>query len=184
MNLILQESWHWAFSGFMVAIVMLLLLLMGNHFGVSATFRALCSLGGAGRCADFFRFDWRSQLWNIAFVMGAMVGGFVAVRFMDGNYVELSEAATLYFVAQGLTANGQLLPHELFGWEQLLTLKGFLWMGMGGFLIGFGSRYAGGCTSGHAISGLSEFQLPSLVAVIGFFIGGLLITHLVLPLLF
>lgn len=50
--------------------------------------------------------------------------------------------------------------------------------------MGFGARWAGGCTSGHAISGLSNLQLPSLVAVLGFFAGGLLMTHLLFPLLF
>ena len=53
----------------------------------------------------------------------------------------------------------------------------------GGFLVGFGARWAGGCTSGHAISGLADLQVPSLVAVVGFFVGGLAVTHLVLPLL-
>ena len=54
----------------------------------------------------------------------------------------------------------------------------------GGLLVGFGARYAGGCTSGHAISGLSDLQLPSLIAVVGFFIGGLIMTHLLFPLIF
>ena len=57
-------------------------------------------------------------------------------------------------------------------------------LAVGGFLVGFGTRYAGGCTSGHAISGLSNLQLPSLVAVIGFFIGGLVMTHLIFPYLY
>ena len=75
------------------------------------------------------------------------------------------------------------LPGELFNFASLATLKGLILMVGGGFLIGFGSRWAGGCTSGHGISGLANLQLPSLVAVIGFFIGGLLMTHLLLPLI-
>jgi hypothetical protein len=51
-------------------------------------------------------------------------------------------------------------------------------------MVGFGSRYAGGCTSGHAISGLSDLQVPSLIAVVGFFIGGLIMTFFILPLIF
>jgi uncharacterized membrane protein YedE/YeeE len=57
-------------------------------------------------------------------------------------------------------------------------------MVIGGFLVGFGTRYAGGCTSGHAISGLSNLQFASLIATIGFFAGGLIATHLLYPLLF
>jgi len=65
-----------------------------------------------------------------------------------------------------------------------LSLKGFLVLAFGGLMVGFGSRYAGGCTSGHAISGLSDLQIQSLIAVAGFFIGGLLMTYFVLPLIF
>ena len=81
-------------------------------------------------------------------------------------------------------AGEQYLPAELFSLEQVFTLKGLLILVIGGFLVGFGSRYAGGCTSGHAISGLSNLQLPSLIAVIGFFIGGLIMSFFILPWLF
>ncbi len=100
---------------------------------------------------------------------------------MEGNTVILSEATTNYLQEKGLAVNGELLPMEIFGLEHLLTPKGLAWMLIGGFLVGFGTRYAGGCTSGHAISGLSNLQLPSLIAVIVFFIGGLIVTHFVLP---
>jgi len=72
-------------------------------------------------------------------------------------------------------------PRELFTWHALLTLRGFLSVVVGGFLVGFGTAYAGGCTSGHAISGLANFELPSLIAVIGFFAGGLAATYFILP---
>ena len=75
-------------------------------------------------------------------------------------------------------------PRELFTWEALRSPAGWLTLAGGGFLVGFGARWAGGCTSGHAISGLAAFQLWSLLAVIGFFAGGLLMVHLILPLLF
>lgn len=55
-------------------------------------------------------------------------------------------------------------------------------MVIGGFLVGFGTAYAGGCTSGHAIAGLADRQAASLLAVCGFFAGGLTCTYLVLPL--
>jgi uncharacterized membrane protein YedE/YeeE len=52
---------------------------------------------------------------------------------------------------------------------------------VGGFLVGFGTRYAGGCTSGHAIMGLSNLQWPSLVATISFMVGGFIMANLILP---
>jgi uncharacterized membrane protein YedE/YeeE len=79
--------------------------------------------------------------------------------------------------------DGKLLPDAIFSMETLQTPKGFAILLVGGLLIGFGTRYAGGCTSGHAISGLSNLQLPSLVAVIGFFIGGLVMAHFLLPII-
>jgi hypothetical protein len=74
-------------------------------------------------------------------------------------------------------------PHQLFSWRALLTLRGFVSVVVGGFLVGFGTAYAAGCTSGHAISGLANFELPSLIAVIGFFAGGLAATYFILPFL-
>ena len=81
-------------------------------------------------------------------------------------------------------AGKSLLPAELYGWNSVLSIKGLTILIIGGFLVGFGTRYAGGCTSGHAITGLSSLQMPSLIAVIGFFIGGLIMVHLLFPLIF
>jgi hypothetical protein len=63
-------------------------------------------------------------------------------------------------------------------------VKGFLILIGAGVLVGFGSRYAGGCTSGHGIVGLSMMATESYIAVAGFFIGGLIMTWLILPYLF
>jgi uncharacterized membrane protein YedE/YeeE len=82
------------------------------------------------------------------------------------------------------TIGESLLPPELFSWDAVFSIKGFLILVVGGFLVGFGTRYAGGCTSGHAITGLSSLQLPSLIAVIGFFIGGLIMINFIYPILF
>ncbi|HSJ12278.1 MAG TPA: YeeE/YedE thiosulfate transporter family protein, partial [Gillisia sp.] len=82
------------------------------------------------------------------------------------------------------SAGEAYLPSELFNMEALADPKALAILLIGGILIGFGARYAGGCTSGHAISGLSNLQLPSLIAVIGFFIGGLVMVHLLYPLIF
>jgi uncharacterized membrane protein YedE/YeeE len=76
-----------------------------------------------------------------------------------------------------------LLPEQLFNWQQLLTVRGFIVIVLGGFLVGFGTRYAGGCTSGHAIMGLSNLQLPSLIATLSFMAGGFIMANVILPFL-
>lgn len=178
------QTWSWYVSGTLIALVMFLLLYSGREFGVSATMRAICSASGAGRRCDFFDFAWRDQIWNLVFAAGAVIGGFIAQQFLMGNEVlQLSEATLSDMKALGITNTHELIPSSVFSWEGLLTLRGFIFMVIGGFLIGFGARYAGGCTSGHAISGLSNLQIPSLIAVVGFFIGGLFMTHILLPFL-
>lgn len=184
----LSGPWHWAFSGFMIAVVMFLLLYAGKQFGVSSTLRTMCSAAGAGRRVKFFDFDWKAQRWNLVFILGGLIGGFLAYyAFPDPEPVQLSPAALDWLQAQKLSAPGggtgfsTFLPPELFTLDQLFTPKGLIVAVGGGFLIGFGTRWAGGCTSGHAISGLSNLQPASLVAVIGFFIGGLAMSWGILP---
>jgi len=179
----LRQPWPWYVAGPIIAAVYLMLLWFGKSFGISATLHAACSMLGAGKRIPFFRFDWRTQLWNLLFVLGAFIGGLIASTWLSSpTPPALAPAFTEWAAANGLHswATG-MAPTELFSWEQLLTVRGLVMMVVGGFLVGFGSRYAGGCTSGHAISGLSNLQLPSLVAVIGFFIGGLTVTWLLLP---
>jgi uncharacterized membrane protein YedE/YeeE len=162
---------------------MFLMLYFGKNFGVSSNFRTICAMSGAGNTCDFFDFNWKSQVWNLVFALGAIIGGFIAHEFlMPEQAVGISEATKTDLMAYGISNPGDTyLPMEIFNWESLLTLRGFIIIVGGGFLVGFGTRYAGGCTSGHAISGLSDLQLPSLIAVIGFFIGGLIMTYLLLP---
>lgn len=185
MNFI-SQTWHWSISGFLIGIVMLLLIYFGKVFGMSSNFRSLCSMTGVGKKVAFFDWDWKAQRWNLAVVFGAMVGGFVATHYFSStSNVDLSEQTLLSLSKLNINAPyGKLLPNALFGLEVFQSPKVILILFFGGFLIGFGSRYAGGCTSGHAISGLSNFQIPSLKAVIGFFVGGLIMAHFILPLLF
>lgn len=181
----IQQPWPWYISGPMLTLVMFLLLQAGQGFGVSSTLRTSCSILGAGKRASFFDFDWKSQIWNLVFVGGAIAGGFIASNFLSSSEPLVIAATTQNDLqALGISFNGGLAPDELFSLESLLTVKGFITIVLGGFLVGFGARWAGGCTSGHAISGLSNLQIPSLIAVIGFFIGGLLMTHLIFPLFF
>lgn len=185
---LVSQPWHWAVSGVMIATVMFLLLMLNKTFGMSYTMRVMCTIAGAGKKHAFFDIDWKAQKWNLAFMGGTVVGGFIASTFLSSpEAVQVSEATLEHLRGWGVQApegrDRGFIPLDLFNFQSLLTLKGFLLIVVGGFLIGFGSRYAGGCTSGHAISGLSNLQLPSLIAVIGFFIGGLVMTHLLLPII-
>lgn len=185
MEAILQP-WPWYVSGPLIASIMALLVFFGKTFGMSSNLRTLCTIGGAGKYADFFKFDWKAQKWNLTVVLGAIIGGFIAVQFLsDGSAIDLSQKTITDLKTMGFeNAGATLLPAEIYDWNSILTFKGFSILVAAGFLVGFGTRYAGGCTSGHAITGLSNLQLPSLIAVIGFFIGGLIMTHFLLPLIF
>ena len=185
MNIIFQ-TWPWYVSGFLIGMIMLSLIYFGKAFGMSSNLRSLCSMAGAGKYVSFFNFDWKSQRWNLVVVLGAMLGGFIAVHFMsDPSNVDINPKTIAQLAQLGIDApNGKLMPDALFGTQIWQSPKSILILLIGGILIGFGTRYAGGCTSGHAISGLSNLQLPSLKAVIGFFIGGLIMAHFLLPLIF
>jgi len=180
------QPWPWYVSGPCIAIIMFALLYFGRTFGMSSNLRTLCAIGGAGKHAEFFKFDWKSQRWNLVVVLGAIIGGFIAHNYLSNPInIDLSEATVTDLTTMGFTDVGQsLLPPELFSWDTVFSIKGILILVIGGFLVGFGTRYAGGCTSGHAITGLSSLQLPSLIAVIGFFLGGLIMIHLIFPILF
>jgi uncharacterized membrane protein YedE/YeeE len=182
----IYEPWPWYFAGPMIAFIMFLLIMVDKNFGMSSNLRTMCTICGAGNKADFFKFDWKSQKWNLVVVFGTIIGGFIGSYFLSTNSAvaihpeTISDLKSLGFESAGTA----YLPKELFDTEALLSFKNVLVLTIGGLLVGFGARYAGGCTSGHAISGLSNLQLPSLVAVIGFFIGGLTMIHFIFPLLF
>ncbi len=186
----LSQPWHWAVSGALLTVLMVLMLVFGEKFGISSSFETICSMAGGGRKIQLFNFNWRKQSWQLAFIGGAIIGGAIGTTLLQSSEpVAISQDTVAHLASMGIatpqsTAEGLgFVPRELFTFESLLTAKGFLLLVLGGFLIGFGTRWASGCTSGHAISGLSNLQLPSLIAVIGFFIGGLLMTHLFLPLI-
>lgn len=181
----ISQPWTWWVSGTIIALTMFVLLYFGQSFGFSSNLRTICSAAGGGKFVKFFDFNWRSQLWNLVFLIGAILGGFIAKTFLSTDApVAISESTIQDLAKLGFSTPTSVQPTELFSWDAVFTLKGFLVLALGGLMVGFGSRYAGGCTSGHAISGLSDLQLPSLIAVIGFFIGGLLMTFVLLPLIF
>lgn len=180
---LLTTPWPWYVAGPLIGLVVpALLLLGGRQFGISANLRHLCALAGSRR--PLFRYDWRREgRWNLLFAAGVMIGGWIAGRFLLGPsvVVRVSDATVRDLRALGLTDLGGVAPPELVSWAALGTIPGFLTLVGGGLLVGFGARWAGGCTSGHAVSGLSAAQWPSLLAVVGFFAGGLTMTYLLLP---
>ncbi len=180
------EPWPWYVSGPLIAGIMFLLILGGKRFGMSSNLETMCSIGGAGRLTAYFAFDWRSKLWNLVVVAGAITGGFIGANLLTAdNAVNINQDTVDNLEGLGFESAGTAyLPAELFATEALTDPKTLAILLIGGILIGFGARYAGGCTSGHAITGLSNLQLPSLIAVIGFFIGGLIMVHLLFPLIF
>lgn len=182
----LRQPWHWAFSGAMISSLVFLMTWMGKNFGISTTFNNLCTLAGAGRISPFFKMDLKPHYWRLFFAGGAIIGGWIASTFLSSpEAVAISEETITALESYGYSyaamdkTGAGMMPTALLNFT---SAKGILLAIGGGFLIGFGSRYGGGCTSGHAITGLSHLQLPSLITVIGFFIGGLLMTHLIMPL--
>lgn len=182
----LSQPWHWSVSGAMIALLMILLLWFGGKFGVSSNLRTFCTIAGAGKVSNFFKWDWKAQTWNLVFILGAVIGGFIASQYLvSSEPLNISESTVAYLSSVGIdtpqdfSQGGGFVPEEIF--DNPFSLKSVIILIIGGFFVGFGTRYAGGCTSGHAISGLSNLQLPSLIAVVGFFIGGLTMTWLILP---
>ena len=181
----MSDVWPWYVAGPLIGLFVPALLLLGRRrFGVSSSLRHVCAATIPGR-ADYFRYDWRREgLWNLMFVVGLVFGGLVAVSLIGHPArMDLSASAVSTLRALGLASFEGFVPQDLFSWEALLSWRGLVSMVLGGFLVGFGARWAGGCTSGHAITGIAELQPASLVATVFFFVGGLLITWLVTPLL-
>ena len=182
----ISQPWAWYVAGPIIAIIMFLLFYFGEKFGVSSNLETFCSIGGAGKFIDYFKIDWKENAWNLIFVLGAIVGGFIASNWLSsGETVALNPQTVQDLADIGIqNAGATYLPDEIFSIETMLSLKGLMILIVAGFMVGFGARWAGGCTSGHAIVGLSNLEIPSLISVIGFFIGGLVMTWFILPLIF
>jgi uncharacterized membrane protein YedE/YeeE len=179
------NPWPWYISGPLISIIMFLLIFNGKTFGVSSNLRTICSACGADKFSKFFDIKIKDHLWNLMFIFGASVGGFISLNYLSKNtHVEISENTKTILELYNINSfDSDYLPLEIFALESL-NLNNIVILVVGGLLIGFGTRYAGGCTSGHAITGLSQLQLGSLISVIGFFIGGLIMIHLIYPILF
>ena len=177
----ISQPWPWYVAGPMIGLTVPALLILGNKtFGISSSLRHVCAACvPAG--IPFFTYNWKKEIWNLIFVLGTAVGGFIAMNFLANPETIVVSAATRADLAKlGITDYSDLMPTEIFTWANLFTAKGLLFFVFGGFLVGFGTRYAGGCTSGHAIMGISSLQWQSVVATIFFMVGGFLMTHVLL----
>jgi uncharacterized protein len=179
---ILKEPWAWYVAGPIIGFIVPTLLIIGNKsFGISSSLRHTCAIVLPAKI-PFFQYDWKNEIWNLFFVFGILIGGFIAVQFLSNTaQIHINQKLVLELSQYGITDFSGLVPTQIFSLQNLFTLRGFIMIVVGGFMVGFGSRYAGGCTSGHAISGLSNLQLPSLIATCCFMMGGFIMTNLILP---
>lgn len=179
---IIKTPWPWYVAGPLIGLTVPVLLLIGNKaFGISSSLRHICAACIPANI-PFFRYEWTKEIWNLFFVGGILLGGLVAVTLLaNPNPVEIHPNLAAELSAYGITNFESMVPADVFSWSSLFTPRGFIMMVIGGFMIGFGTRYAGGCTSGHAIMGLSTLQWPSLVATCCFMIGGIIMANFILP---
>lgn len=178
----IEQPWPWYVAGPLIGLVVPALLLLGNKtFGISSSLRHICAACIPANIS-FFKYDWKKESWNLFFVAGIMAGGFLAATLLSKPHeVNISPDTVSVLKQQGVKDFSGMLPQDIFSFNSLLTLRGVVFIVLGGFLVGFGTRYAGGCTSGHAIMGISSLQWPSLVATCCFMVGGFVMTWFILP---
>lgn len=176
------KPWPWWTAGIIIGLIVPTLLIIGNkHFGISSTMRHFCAACLPANI-KFFQYDWKKEMWNFFFVGGIIAGAVIASTLLaDPAPVKVAPELAAELNGYGITDYSSMTPTQLVSWESLFTLRGFILLVIGGFLVGFGTRYAGGCTSGHAIMGLSTLQLPSLISTICFMAGGFIMANLILP---
>lgn len=180
----IKEPWPWYVAGPLIGLTVPVLLILGNKsFGISSSLRHICAACIPANIS-FFKYNWKKEAWNLFFVLGIFFGGMLAAHFlMNPGEILINPKLKAELATYGITDYSNLVPTQLMNFESILTLKGFIMMVFGGFLVGFGTRYAGGCTSGHAIMGLSNLQWPSLVATVCFMIGGFFMANVILPMI-
>ncbi|MCB0508012.1 MAG: YeeE/YedE thiosulfate transporter family protein [Chitinophagales bacterium] len=182
---LLKQPMPWYVAGPLIGLLVPALLLLGNkHFGISSSFRHICAACVPAKI-PFFKYNWKKEMWNLFLVAGIVIGAFITQKYFSNNEpVQISESTKQLLQSWHITDFSGLMPMDIFGTAQILSLKGLIFMVIGGFLVGFGTRYAGGCTSGHSIMGLSNLQFSSLIATCGFMLGGILMSNFILPYIF
>ena len=153
----IMRPWPWWIVGPLIGLMVPgLLLLAGKTFGISGSFRDLAAICAPRTTLPYLKYNWRSNMWKVFLAGGVLIGAFIANNLLSFEPVKF-------------------LPDFYYGFPGVLALA------IGGILVGFGTRYANGCTSGHSIMGMSNLQLTSLIATLCFFIGGLIMTWLIMP---
>jgi uncharacterized membrane protein YedE/YeeE len=184
MNIIefITQPWPWYVAGPLIGLTVPTLLILGNKtFGISSSMRHVCAACIPAKI-PFFQYDWKKEIWNLVFVLGIFFGAVIATQlFSNPEDIIVSEKLVNDIKQYGITDYSHLIPVDIINWESLITLRGFIMIVIGGFMVGFGTRYGGGCTSGHAIMGLSSLQWPSLVATCCFMLGGIVMANFILP---
>jgi len=179
---IIRQPWTWYVSGVLIGLTVPALLLLGNkHFGISSSLRHICAACVPAKI-PFFQYDWKREAWNLFFVAGIVAGAWLTLQFLSNpEPVTIAENTARDLTELGVVVDGQMMPASIFSFENLFTWKGLVFFVIGGFMVGFGTRYAGGCTSGHSIMGLSTLQPASLIATCCFMAGGFIMVHLIFP---
>jgi uncharacterized membrane protein YedE/YeeE len=179
---ILYKPWPWYVAGPVIGLSVPILLLLGNkRLGISSTLRQICAATFPANLS-FLHYEWKKEIWNLYFAAGILIGGYIGGTLLaNPQPIALNPQTVNYLQSMHLKILDGLMPSELFNWQMLFSIKGFLMMIVGGFLVGFGTRYARGCTSGHGIMGIASLQWPSLLATASFFVGGIIFSYFVLP---
>ena len=180
---IIKQHWPWWVTGPLIGLMVPTLLILGNKaFGLSSSLRHICAACFPANIS-FFNYDWKKEAWSLFFAAGVLIGAFIAWGWLSNHEIPINSKLINELNRYGISDHKQVVPVEVVNWHTLFTLKGFIMIVVGGFLIGFGTRYGDGCTSGHAISGLSNLQWPSLVATCSFMTGGFLVANFLVPLI-
>ncbi|MFA5897471.1 MAG: YeeE/YedE thiosulfate transporter family protein [Hyphomicrobium sp.] len=179
---LISRPWPWYVAGTCVGLTVPALLLLGNKsFGISSSLRHICAACLPANI-PFFKYNWRKEAWNLFFVAGVLLGSLIATNFLSNpEPIRIAASTRADLEAMGVHEFSGLMPADLFGAGGVFTPRGLVFFVIGGLLVGFGTRWAGGCTSGHTIMGLSNLQWPSLVATLAFMVGGFAGTWVILP---
>jgi hypothetical protein len=181
---VLKQPLPWYVGEILIGLTVPALLISGNKMlGVSSALRHVCAACFPGNI-PFLKYEWKKQAWSLFFAAGIVLGGFIGGYILkDPQPQHISSKTISRLSKSGVRFNEGFVPGDVFNWKNLFTLQGFIMLVGGGFLVGFGTRYANGCTSGHGIMGLSALQWSSLVAVASFFAAGILSSKYLLPLI-
>jgi uncharacterized membrane protein YedE/YeeE len=161
MRQVMLDPWApWA-SGIVIGLMVpALYVIVGRRFGISSSLRHLGAICMPNAKPEYLRLhNWKDHSWNLVFVGGLLLGSFAGAQYLTTTPLEILPPAAA-------------------------TVGGLVRLALGGVLVGFGTRYAGGCTSGHTITGIASLNVPSMVATAAFFAGGLLSTWVLTFLIF